>query len=320
MTAPTTVNAAADALRSGNGQVRAGGTDVAALARTRRADGGPFVDLHHLAELRGVAIRDDGSALVGAAATIAEVAADPRLAATYPALTATAGALATPQVRAVATIGGNLLQRNRCVYYRNPAFSCLQDGGDTCPAREGEHQHAAVIDQGPCVAPHPSSMAVALLAYGARVHLADGGSMPVSELYDGTDPARDHQLSPDQLVTGVELPPPMPGETAAHHRATARSRAEWPLVEVVARISNSGGVISEAVVAAGAVARTPVRLTGVERELVGGPATGDPPPAALESVADLCSPLPGNGYKVELLRATVTEVLERALCDVSGGW
>ncbi|MBB4930997.1 xanthine dehydrogenase YagS FAD-binding subunit [Lipingzhangella halophila] len=312
MTAPTTVNAAAQALHSHGGQPRAGGTDVVSLARARRTNG-PYVDLHRLAELRGVTLRADGSALVGATTTIAEVAADPTLRASYPALAATAGALATPQVRAVATIAGNLLQRNRCVYYRNPAFSCFQSGGDTCPAREGDHQHAAVIDQGPCVAPHPSSMAVALLAYGATVHLADGDPVPVADLYDGADPTRDHQLDPGQLSTGIELPAPTPGETAAHHRATGRSRAEWPLVEVVVRIARSGGVISEAVVAAGAVARSPVRLTEVERELVGSPVTAGPPAAALDSVAGLCSPLPETGYKVELLRATVTEALERAI-------
>lgn len=312
MTAPTTVNAASQALHSHGGQPRAGGTDVVALAGARRIDG-PYVDLHHLAELRGVTLRADGSALVGATTTIAEVAADATLRANYPALAATAGALATPQVRGVATVAGNLLQRNRCAYFRNPAFSCFQTGGDSCPAREGDHGHASVVDQGPCVAPHPSSLAVALLAYGATVHLADGDPVPVAELYDGADPTRDHQLDPGQLVTGIELPAPTSGETAAHHRATARSRAEWPLVEVVARIVRSGGVISEAVVAAGAIARTPVRLTAVEQVLVGSPATAGPPPAALERVTDLCSPLPETGYKVELLRATVTEALERAI-------
>ncbi|RNL86480.1 FAD binding domain-containing protein [Halostreptopolyspora alba] len=312
MTTPTTVHAATEALASHAGRARAGGTDVVALAHARRVEG-PFVDLHRLTELRGISRRPDGSTLVGATTTIAEVAADATLRAHYPALVATAGALATPQIRAVATVGGNLLQRNRCSYYRNPAFSCLQSGGDTCPAREGEHQHAAVIDQGPCVAPHPSSMAVALLAHEASAHLADGGSVPVAELYDGTDPTRDHQLSPGRLVTGIELPPPVPGEAAAHHRATARSRAEWPLVEAVARLSISDGVISGAVVAVGAVARSPVRLTEVEDALVNSPVSDGPPPAALAGITGLCSPLPGNGYKVELLRATVTEVLERAL-------
>ncbi len=312
MTTPSTIDAAKRTLATHGFQARAGATDVATLARARRATG-PFVDLHRLTELRGIFPRADGSVFVGATTTIAEVAADATLRASHPALAATAGALATPEVRAVATVGGNLLQRNRCAYFRNPAFSCLQSGGDTCPAREGEHHNDIVIDQGRCVAPHPSSMAVALLAYDATVRLADDGPVAVASLYDGADPTRDHQLDTDQLVTGVELSPPAPGEVSAHHRATGRSRAEWPLVEVVARIVHAGGVISEAVVAAGAVARSPVRLTEVERALVGAPATGGAAAGALDRVAQERSPLPGTGYKVALLRATVTEVLDRAL-------
>lgn len=314
MTAPTSVDAAVASLRSSEGQARAGGTDLVALAQLRRASG-PFVDLHRLTALGGVAWSEDGSARIGALTTIAGIAGDPKLRAAYPALTATAGALATPQIRAVATIGGNLLQRNRCSYYRNPAFSCYQSGGDSCPAREGDHRHASVIDLGPCVAPHPSSMAMALLAYDAAVHVADGAPVPVRDLYDGADPTRDHCLAPGQLITGIELPPPAKGETAAYHRATSRSHAEWPLVEAVARLTRADGAIAEAAVAVGGVARTPIRLTEVERALTGLPAVPASIPEVLASATTRCSPLPETGYKVRLLRATVQEVLEQSLTE-----
>ncbi|QVQ52245.1 FAD binding domain-containing protein [Spiractinospora alimapuensis] len=317
MTTPTTIDAAREALASHGGRPRAGGTDVVALAQIHRAEG-PYVELRRLSELSGVTPHADGTAMLGATTTIAAVAADPTLRARFPALSAAANALATPQVRAVATVGGNLLQRNRCPYFRNPAFSCFQTDGDSCPARAGDHVFASVIDQGRCVAPHPSSLAVALLAYGARVHLAGGDTIPVSDLYDGADPTRDHQLDPGQLVTGVELPAPTPGETAAHQRATSRSRAEWPMAEVVARIACSDGRVTEAVVAVGAVARTPLRLTEVERALIGAPTPGaptpgGPPPEALDRVTESCTPLPGNAAKVDVLRATVSDALELAL-------
>jgi xanthine dehydrogenase YagS FAD-binding subunit len=312
MTTPTTVSDITRSLAAQGGQPRAGGTDLVARAGTHRAEG-PFVDLREVAELRGVSHRPDGSALVGATTTIAEVAEDAVLSERFPGLVAAAGALATPQIRAVATIAGNLLQRNRCPYYRNPAFSCLQTGGEACAARNGEHLHAAVIDQGPCVAPHPSSMAVALLAYDGVVHLADGTQMPVADLYDGTDPARDHRLAPGRLITAIEVPPPTPGEGSAHHRAAGRALAEWPLVEAVARVACTDGVVTEAVVAVGAVARTPLRLTEVERALAGTRADDGPPQAAMDLIDGLCSPLPGAAYKVTLLRASVSEVLERAL-------
>ena len=300
------------------GELRAGGTDVTARGRTGRATG-PFVDLGGVPGLRGIQWRPDGSARIAAMTTVAELAADPRLRAAYPALTATAGGLATPQVRAAGTLGGNLLQRNRCWYYRNPGFSCFQTGGDGCPARAGQHLYSVVIDQSPCVAPHPSSVAVALLAHDdvlADVH--GRGLVPLTRLY-GDDPTRDHLLDPAEVLLAVELPAPSAGESAAYHRAIGRAEGEWPLVEAVARLVVEAGVVTTAAVAAGGVARTPLRLTEVDAELVGRPATAETLLAAADRATQRCAPLPQTGYKVELLRDTVLEVLERAsgvTCDI----
>ncbi|WP_343233609.1 FAD binding domain-containing protein [Streptomonospora sp. PA3] len=311
-TPPVDVPAAAAALRGGAAEARAGGTDVMARLREGLA-APPFTDLHRVIGLRGVQWLPDGSARIGAMTTVAEVAADERLRAAYPALAATAAAVATPQIRAVATVGGNLLQRNRCPYFRSAAFDCLQKGGDTCPSRTGDHLHGTVVDQGAaCVAPHPSSLAMALLAYDAGVEVEGAAALPVDGLYDGSDSTRDHVLEPGRLVTGVALPAPTGGESAAYRRATSRSRGEWPLVEAVARVVRSGGAVTAAAVAAGAVARTPLRLTAVEEALIG--ATGpEDAAAAVAGVPDLCSPLPQTGYKAALLRDTVRDALERAL-------
>lgn len=308
MNAPTTVDSAVAALDASGGRPRAGGTDLTALVQLRRA-AGPFVDLHRVAALRGITW-SDGAAVLGAATTIADIAADPALRAAYPALTATAGALATPQIRAVATVGGNLLQRNRCAYFRNPRFDCHQTGGDSCPARAGDHHHGTVIDPGPCVAPHPSSLATALLCHDATIRLADGTELALDELYDAADPTRDHQLGDGRLLSAIALPPPVPGENGAYHRATGRAAAEWPLVEVAARASVADGVITHAAVAAGAVARTPVRLVEVEQALAGRPANEATLEEAVAAATARCAPLPQTGHKVTLLRATVREVLE----------
>ncbi|GAA1111709.1 FAD binding domain-containing protein [Nocardiopsis composta] len=317
MSAPTDVAAAAALLERG-GEARAGGTDVMARAATGAA-AGPFTDLGRVAGLRGTEWDAEGAARIGATTAIARIAADPALREAYPALTATAGALATPQIRAVGTLGGNLLQRNRCWYFRNPAFSCHQDGGQGCPAREGDHRHGTVFDTSPCVAPHPSSMAAALLVYDAGVEVVRAGRpeetsrLAAADLYDPADGARDHVLGSGDLLTAVLLPPPAAGETAAYRRATARSRAEWPMVEAVARVVRDGDRVTAAAVAAGGVARAPVRLPDVEAALVGGAAG---PSAAAGAVAGLpgrCSPLPGTRYKATLLRDTVRDVLERAL-------
>ena len=303
-------------------ELRAGGTDVMARAKIGRATG-PFVDLAERPGLRGIDWRADGSARIGALTSIAEVASDPRLRAAYPALSLTAGGLATPQIRAAGTLGGNLLQRNRCWYYRNPRFSCYQTGGEGCPARDGLHLYSVVVDQGPCVAPHPSSIAIALLAYAASVEVAGRGSLPVASLYgDGSDPTRDHMLDAGEVLEAVELPPPAPGERAAYRRAIARAEAEWPLVEAVARlVVDDAGTVTSVAVAAGGVARVPLRLSEVEDALSGAELSWAALAEAAGRVAERCSPLPQTGYKVALFRDTVLEVLERAAgdaCDIPG--
>jgi xanthine dehydrogenase YagS FAD-binding subunit len=312
MTPLTDVGDIADTVARNGGELRSGGTDVVARHRAGLTTG-PFVDLRGVAELRGISWRSDGSARVGATTTIAEVAGDDRLRASYPALTLTAEALATPQIRATGTIGGNLLQRNRCWYYRNPHFSCHQDGGTQCPARSGPGLYASVIDTSPCVAPHPSSIAMALIAYEANVAVHGRGVMSVRDLYgDGSDPTRDHLLNEGEVLLAIELPAPESGERAAYHRAISRSQAEWPLVEAVARVGLADTTITFAAVAGGGVARTPVRLTEVENALVGRDATPQTMRAAAEHATARCTPPPQTRYKVGLLRDTVLEVLERA--------
>ncbi|WP_406302425.1 FAD binding domain-containing protein [Streptomyces sp. NBC_00885] len=313
MNQPLTLDEAAAVVADNGGELRAGGTDTVARRRggvTR----GASVQIPLLPALRGITRQAEGTTRIGALTGVAELAEDPGLQADYPALTMTAGALATPQIRNAGTLGGNLLQHNRCWYYRNPHFSCYRDGGDGCPARTGVHLHAAVIDQGPCIAPHPSSIAIALLSYDAQVDVHERGPLPVADLYgDGSDPTRDHLLAPQQILTAVTLPAPLPGERAAYNRAISRAKAEWPLVEAVARVTVSDGVVTAVAVAAGGIAHTPLRMTDVEDALLGREPTPENLFAAATAATTRCSPLPQTRYKVELLRDTVLDVLETAL-------
>jgi len=282
-------------------ELRAGGTDV---------HGEALVDLRGVRELRGVTWRADGGGRLGAMTTIAEVAGDAQVQAAYPALAVAAASLATPQIRAAATVGGNLLQRNRCWYYRNPHFSCYQSGGDGCPARTGVNLHLVVIDQGPCVAPHPSSLATVLLSYDATVTVSGRGTIGLRDLYgDGSDPTSDHALRGGEVLVAVDLPAAVAGERAAYRRVAGRALAEWPLVEAVARLGVSGTTITSAAVAVGGVARTPVRLAEVEDALVGREATESTFEAAALLASTHCAPLAQTAYKVGLLRDTVLDVL-----------
>src|SRR5690606_32533153 len=145
---------------------------------------------------------------IGALVTVAAIASDARLRAAYPALTEAAAGLATPQIRVVATLGGNLLQRNRRWYVRDPDLQRLQKGGSRCYAREGNHLHHACFDLGPCIAVHPSTLAMALLTYAATVETADGARRSIADLYgDGSDPRRDHRLAAGEVLTAVVMPP-----------------------------------------------------------------------------------------------------------------
>ena len=295
------------------GEYRAGGTDLQQRLRSGVARG-PVVDIGGLPGLDAIEWDEQGRATIGALVRVAALASDPRLAAAYPALALSAGALATPQIRAAGTLGGNLLQRNRCWYFRNPATQCFKKGGDDCPARSGNHLYGVCFDLGPCVAPHPSTLGAALLAYDAQVTVAGDGSRSVGELYgDGRDGRHDHRLAGGELLTALVMPPPLAGERAAYLRATGRALAEWPLVEAIVRLDVADGTIRLARVAVGGVAPVPLRLARVEDALAGKPASAQTLDGAAALAGRGANPLPMTGYKLRLLPATVHEALDRAL-------
>ncbi len=291
------------------GTVRAGGTDL-----MERRRGLELVDLRDVEDGRAIEVLPGGAARIGALVPIAAIAAHDGLRASHPGLTAAAGGLATPQIRAVGTLGGNLLQRTRCWYYRSHEAVCLKKGGDQCFARAGDHLFHACFDLSPCASVHPSTLAMALLAYDATVDVVGAAVGTVGALIgDGGDPTRDHHLPPGAVLRSVTVPPKVVGERAAYMRAISRARAEWPLVEVLARVGVQGDAIAWAKVAVGGVAGVPLRLAAVEAALVGAPAQPEALTKAAKLARDGAEPLPMTGYKVDLLEASVLEALELAL-------
>jgi xanthine dehydrogenase YagS FAD-binding subunit len=293
------------------GILRAGGTDLTERRRLGLAPG-ELVDLRDVPGLDTIAQEGAGVTL-GAMARLHTIATHPLVAESYPAFAAAAGGLATPQIRAVATLGGSLLQRSRCWYFRNPEIQCLKKGGASCWARKGDHLHHGCFELGPCVAVHPSTLAMALLAYDASVSVHGADDRSVADLLgDGSDPRREHTLKEGQLLTAVHLPARVPGERSAYFRTISRAFSEWPLVECAARLRIEGGRVTMARVSVGGVAPVPLRLEKVETALSGGAATSEAYAAAAEHAREGTSPLPMTGYKVDLLVATVLETLERA--------
>ncbi len=307
ITFPRTIAEAAAA----TGELRAGGTDLT-HRRQRGLASGDLVDLRECAGLSLLGWKAEGF-YTGARVTVARLAADVDCQRGLPGLAAAAGGLATPQLRAVGTVGGNLLQQVRCPYYRAPELVCARKGGAMCLARMGVHTNHVIFERSLCAAPSVSTLAVALSAYDALVLVEGREPLTLDELYaNSADHTRISVLEPGEVLVGVVVPRPPAGERAATFRSTHRSRAEWPVVECTARIV-SDGVVRSAAVAVGAVARVPLRLPAVEQALVGQEPTDERLAAAAALATEGATPLPQTGWKVRVLAETVRTTLELAL-------
>jgi xanthine dehydrogenase YagS FAD-binding subunit len=292
-------------------EFRAAGTDLSERRRSGVSTG-PLIDIAATPDTIGMHWGTEGSLRIGAFTTIAAIATDVRIAAAYPGIAASALGLATPQIRHLATLGGNLAQRSRCWYLRNPHIACLKKGGSDCPARSGNHLYHVAFDLGPCVAPHPSTMAAALLAYEAKVTTDRRSSLTIGDLLgDGSNGTADNALQPGEMIKSVTLASPLQGEGALYKRAISRTHAEWPLAEICARAVIKDGAFQFVRLAAGGIAPVPLRLVSAEAALQGKPANIATIAVAAERAVSGAKPLPMTGYKLDLLKGVVRDLLER---------
>ena len=290
-------------------EFRAAGTDLSERRRSGISKG-PLIDI--ASGERGISWGADGAASIGALATIAAIAADARLGAAYPGVAASAQSVATPQVRHLATLGGNLAQRSRCWYFRDPHIPCLKKGGHDCPARDGNHLYGVAFDLGPCVTPHPSTMAAALMAYDATVTTNLRQHLTIAQLLgDGSNGRADHCLEPGEIIQSVGLGIPASNERALYRRAISRSYAEWPLVEVVVRAVIADGAFKLVRIVAGGIAPVPLRLEAAESAAQGAAANSATAEKAAAQSTRRAKPLAMTAYKLDLLSGLVRDLLER---------
>ncbi len=288
-----------------------GGTNLVDLMRLGVETPALLVDVNRLRGNDRIEDVDGGGLRIGAAVTNSGLAVDPRVRERYPVLSEAVLHGASGQLRNLATVGGNLLQRTRCAYFTDVTKSCnKRQPGSGCPAREGHnHNHAILGHSEHCVATHPSDMAVALTALGATVHVQGPGgarTIPIPGLHrlPGEDPSRDTVLEPGELITAVELGPPIQGARHRYRKVRERRSFAFALVSVAAVAAPE-----EIRIALGGVAHTPWRATRAEEALRGGPITEERLAQAAQTELEQAEPLRENAYKVELARNLIVSTL-----------
>jgi xanthine dehydrogenase YagS FAD-binding subunit len=299
----------------------AGGTNLVDLMKTGVETPDRIVDIRAL-PLDSITLTPDGSLRIGATATNSDLAAHPDVRRRYPALSEALLAGASGQLRNAATVGGNLLQRTRCAYFTDLSAPCNKRApGSGCAALSGEHHNHAVLEWTvACVATHPSDMAVAMTALDARISYvtsSGAGELPISRFYlpVGTTPHQETALPEGALITHVTLPHTQFAARSRYRKVRERASYAFALGAVAAAISLEDGRVTETRIALGAVAARPWRARAAEADLRGKPAN----PVSFADAADAelaaARSLPGNGFKVRLVRnliiSTLSELVER---------
>ncbi|MER6289026.1 FAD binding domain-containing protein [Streptomyces sviceus] len=299
-----------------------GGTNLVDLMKSGVERPTRLVDVREL-PLDGIEVTADGGLRIGATVTNSDLAAHPEVRRRCPALSQAVLAGASGQLRNMATVGGNLLQRTRCGYFADVTKPCNRRvPGSGCPAVEGEHHNHAILGASEhCVATHPSDMGVALTAFDAVVsyETADGpGALPLADFYlpVGDTPHRETALPPGALITGVTLPPAPVAARSRYRKVRERASYAFAIGSVAAALDLRDGVVRDVRLAFGAVASRPWRATAAERVLTGAPADAGTFAAAADAELAAAKPLPHNAYKVTLMRnlvvAVLTELTEEA--------
>ncbi|MFF4189607.1 FAD binding domain-containing protein [Nonomuraea sp. NPDC001831] len=305
-----------DALIAAGGGARylGGGTNLVDLMKAGVEAPTRLVDVRRL-PLAGVAEAPDGGLVVGATTTNSDLAAHPEVRRRYPALSQAVLAGASGQLRNMATVGGNLLQRTRCAYFATQVCN-KRVPGTGCPAIAGEHHNHAILGwTRSCAATHPSDMAVAMLAFDAvvRYETLDGpGELPLAEFYPpvGDTPDRETALPPGALVTAVVLPGSAVSPRSRYRKVRERASYAFATVSVAAALDPDEGSVR---IALGGVASRPWRARTAEAFLLDAPLSAEAFRAAADAELAAAEPLPGNGYKVRLAGNLIETVLEELL-------
>lgn len=285
--------------------VKAGGIDVIDRLKEGLDSPAKIVNIRNIAGLDQV--REDAEGLsIGPLVTLDQLDTSAAVRGRYPALADAAGHAATPHIRNVATIGGNLLQRPRCWYFRNESFDCRKKGGTGCSAHNGENDYHAIFDNRTCAMVNPSAVSIPLVAYGATLELTSKQGkreVPIEEFFlrPSQDVHRENQLGEDELLTGIRIPKPSAG--SAYIKLGEKESFDWPLAEVAVVLGSKPSIIL------GAAAPTPWRAQSAERVLAGNPVNEATARAAAKAALQGATPLSHNFYKLPIFEAVVRRTI-----------
>jgi xanthine dehydrogenase YagS FAD-binding subunit len=302
--------------RSGTGSAFiAGGTTILDLMKLEVMNPPRLMDLNRLPQMRGIEMHEDGLH-IGALEKMSDVAAHPEVVSNYPVISEALLKSASAQIRNMASIGGNLLQRTRCGYFRDVATPCnKREPGSGCSAIDGENRmHAILGTSSSCIATHPSDLAVALVALDASVHLQNEVGERLIKLDDfylvpGTTPDRENQLRPGELITEVRIPTLPWARKSIYLKIRDRESYEFALTSAAVALDLDGDTIRDVRIAVGGVGTKPWNLPAVREALVGKSLQLETVAAAAKLAVDGATPFPENGFKVDLLQRTIVRAL-----------
>jgi xanthine dehydrogenase YagS FAD-binding subunit len=319
-----TTNAQAfSAVRASGAKFLAGGTNLIDLMKYQVEQPAVLVDINHLA-LAEVRQTEDGGVSIGAMVRNSDLANHPLIRANYPLLSQALLSGASPQLRNMATTGGNLMQRTRCYYFTDLAFPACnkRNPGSGCAALEGYNRIHAILgqtDKGTtsaetCIATHPSDMCVAMAALEAKVEVEGRGgkrTIPFSEFHrlPGSDPSRDNTLRDGELITAVTLPRPRFAKNAFYLKARDRNSYAFALISVAAGLEMDGTTIKSAGIAMGGVAHKPWRIVEAEQALTGKSANAEIFAHAADILLRGAHGYEHNRFKIEMAKQGVVRAL-----------
>jgi len=292
---------------------KAGGVDVTDLMKEGVSQPAALVNLRRIGELDFLR-EETGKLAIGPLVTLARLAEDPRVVKGANALALAAGWAGTPQVRNLATLGGNLAQRPRCPYFRSELFRCRKKGGSECFAIPGENQDHAVFDNDLCAIVHPSGAATALVALGASLKLKGPRgerTLPLEQFFvrPGQDVLRENVLQPGELIVEVRVPT---GRRSGYVKLMQKQTFDWPLADAASVLDLDGGTVREARVVLGAAAPVPWRASAVEKALLGKKLDEASARDAARLATEGATPLDKNRHKLPALQAAVLRSLRAA--------